>query len=209
MSKIKNIIFDLGGVIITLDQQQAIRRFKEIGVSDAEQRLDAYTQSGIFGDLEGGRIDAEQFRAGLSEIVGHELTAEQCLYGWKGYAGDVPQRNFEALRRLRAEGYRLVLLSNTNPYMMSWVRSRDFDGSGHPLDDYLDAIYTSYECGVMKPDERIFRHVIETEGFVPGETLYVDDGQRNVETAARLGMRTFKPENGFDWTGEIYKYLSE
>ena len=55
---IKNILFDLGGVIITLDQQQAIRRFQEIGLKDADQRLDAYTQEGIFGDLERGAISA-------------------------------------------------------------------------------------------------------------------------------------------------------
>lgn len=209
MGKIKNIIFDLGGVIITIDQRQAVRHFKEIGVADAEQRLDAYTQTGIFGDLEAGKINAEQFREELSKIVGHELTAEQCLYGWKGYAVEVPRRNLDILRRLRDEGYRLILLSNTNPYMMSWVRGNDFDGCGHPLDDYLDAIYTSYECGMMKPDERIFRHVLETEGIAPGETLFVDDGQHNVEAAARLGINTFKPENGADWTGEIYKYLAE
>ena len=55
---IKNILFDLGGVIITLDQSQAVRHFKEIGLKDAEQRLDPYTQSGIFGDVEKGTIDA-------------------------------------------------------------------------------------------------------------------------------------------------------
>ena len=52
MGKIKNIIFDLGGVILTLDPMQAVRRFEEIGVKDAVKRLDSYTQHGIFGDLE-------------------------------------------------------------------------------------------------------------------------------------------------------------
>ena len=41
---IKNIIFDLGGVILTLDQPQAVRRFETLGLKDAEQRLDPYTQ---------------------------------------------------------------------------------------------------------------------------------------------------------------------
>ena len=63
---IKNILFDLGGVIITLDPNQAVSRFKEIGLADADRRLDSYTQSGIFGDLELGKISAEEFRAGLS-----------------------------------------------------------------------------------------------------------------------------------------------
>lgn len=208
MSKIKNILFDLGGVIITIDQPQAVRRFKEIGVTDAEQRLDPYTQQGIFGDLERGTIDAEGFRRGLSALVGREVTMADCLYGWKGYCGDVPRRNLDALRRLRAEGYRLILLSNTNPFMMSWAMSGRFDGMGHSLADYMDACYMSYKVKVMKPDERFFLHVLKAEGIRPEETLFVDDGPRNIETAARLGISTFMPANGADWTCEIYNYLT-
>lgn len=204
---IKTILFDFGGVIITIDQSKAIRRYKEIGLTDAGQRLDSYTQTGIFGDLELGKIDAERFRAELSKITGTEITKEQCLYAWKGYVGELPRRNLEALRRLRAEGYRLVLLSNTNPYMMSWAMSPEFDGEGHSLSDYLDAAYMSYKCGVMKPDERFFRHVLDTEGIEPDETLFLDDGPRNVEAASRLGIHTFCTENGADWTDDIYKYL--
>ena len=98
---IKTILFDLGGVIITLDQAEAIRRFREIGLSDAEQRLNAYTQYGIFGDLEMGLIDAEEFRSRLSALMGNEVTYEQCLYAWKGYVGDVPMRNLLTLRKLK------------------------------------------------------------------------------------------------------------
>lgn len=209
MNRIKNLLFDLGGVIITLDQPQAVRRFKEIGLADAEERLDPYTQSGLFGALEKGDIDAEQFRAGLSDIIGHEVTMEQCLYGWKGYVADLPARNLTALRRLRDEGYRIILVSNTNPFLMSWALSDDFDGNGHSLADYMDAMYMSYKCGVMKPDERFFRHVLENENIQPEETLLIDDGPRNIESAARLGVNTFCPENGADWTCEIYKYLNK
>lgn len=209
MTKIKTILFDFGGVVITLNQQQAICRYKEIGLKDADRWLDAYTQTGIFGDLEIGKIDAEQFRKELSAMAGCEITGEQCLYAWKGYVGELPRRNLEALRRLRGEGYRLVLLSNTNPYMMSWARSSEFDGEGHSLDYYFDTVYTSYECGFMKPDEHFFRHVIAMEGIGTDEMLFLDDGPRNIEAAAHLGIHTLCTENGADWTGEIYKYLAE
>lgn len=209
MSKIKNILFDFGGVIITLDQSQAVRHFKEIGLSDAEKRLDPYRQSGIFGDLEVGKIDAEQFRVELGRMIGHDVTYDECLYGWKGYVGDLPLRNLEVLLKLRKEGYRLILLSNTNPYMMDWALSDAFDGSGHSLEYYFDAVYMSYRCGAMKPDERFFRHVLESETINPEETLFLDDGQKNVDAAARFGIRTMRPDNGADWTKEIYKYLNE
>ena len=101
---IKNILFDLGGVIMTIDQPQAVRRFKEIGLSDAETRLDPYTQKGIFGELEEGKIGAETFRLELSKIIGREVTHDECLYAWRGYCKEVPPRNLKALRQLRSGG---------------------------------------------------------------------------------------------------------
>lgn len=205
---IKNIIFDLGGVILTLDHAQAVRRFEELGLKDAASRLDAYTQSGIFGALEMGEISAEEFRKELSLLVGKELTYAQCEYAWMGYCAELPQRNLKALERLRAEGYRLILLSNTNPFMMGWVMSNRFDGNGHSLASYMDVCYTSYQCGMMKPDERFFRHVLMQEQILPQHTLFVDDGPRNVAAASQVGIHTFCPVNGDDWTQEIYRHLS-
>ncbi len=204
---IRTIIFDLGGVVITLDQQQSVRRFGEIGLKDAAQRLDSYTQQGIFGDLEGGRISAETFRREFSKLVGRDVSREECCYAWQGYAKEVPQRNLDALMRLRSEGYRLLLLSNTNPYMMEWCDSERFDGHGHPVGYYFDALYLSYQMRLMKPDETIFRELLIHEQISPSECLFLDDGPRNVAAASQVGMLTFCPENGGDWTKEIYNYL--
>ena len=209
MGKIKNIIFDLGGVILTLDPMQAVRRFEEIGVKDAVKRLDSYTQHGIFGDLEHGLITAEEFRLSLSELVGHEVSYEECCYAWQGYAKELPARNKQILRKLRSEGYRLILLSNTNPYMMEWVSSPDFDGEGHPVEDYMDVCYLSYKLKVMKPELAFFQKVLEAEQINPDETLFLDDGPRNVEAAASLGIHTMMPINGEDWSKEIYEYLNK
>lgn len=200
---IKTIAFDLGGVIITIDQSQAVSRFKEIGAVDVEQWLNPYMQTGIFGDLEHGLITAEDFRVELSKLIGKELTAEQCAYAWQGYAKDVPMRNLEKVKRLRQQGYRVVLLSNTNPYMMQWAMSPQFDGQGHTLADYFDHCYLSYELKMMKPSEEIFRHVLMQEKTFPHEILFVDDGPRNVAAASQIGFCTFCPVNGADWTEEI------
>jgi len=205
---VKTIIFDLGGVIITLDQNKAISRFKEIGVNDIAEWLNPYRQSGIFGDLELGRINVGTFRAELAKMAGCDISVAQCNYAWQGYVGEVPQRNLEALRKLRAEGYRLVLLSNTNPCMMEFVLSNRFDGHGHSLADYMDAMYMSYEVGYMKPDSNFFHHVLMSEQLMPEDALFVDDGPHNVAVASQMRMRTFCPENGADWTEEIYKYLA-
>lgn len=204
---IKNIVFDLGGVIMTLDPAEALRRFKALGLSDAERYLDSYTQSGIFGNLEEGKITAEDFRSKLSSLTGHELTFDECKHAWLGYRKDVPQRNLDLLKELRAKDYRLILLSNTNPFMMDWALSSEFDGKGSSLNDYFDALYLSYRLGIMKPAPDFFRQVLDNESILPEETLFVDDGPRNVEAAGKLGFMTMCPDNGSDWTGELRSLL--
>ena len=204
---IRTIIFDLGGVILTLDQSEAIRRFQQLGISDADRRLDIYTQDGIFGQLEEGKITADTFQREAGLLAGHQLTFEECRWAWLGYAKELPQRNLDLLLKLRSEGYRVVLLSNTNPFMMSWMRSPEFDGQGHSIDYYMDACYLSYEMGVMKPSQEFFHRVLMAEGISPSETLFLDDGARNVAAVSQMGIRTFCPENGADWTKEIYDYL--
>ena len=195
---IRNIAFDLGGVVLALSYEQAVRRFEEIGLQDARKHLDAFEQKGIFGDLESGRIDEEDFRRELSVMVGRQLTMDECYYAWHGYVDYVPQRNLEAILRLRAEGYRVCLLSNTNPFMMQWAE-KDFDGKGHPISYFFDAMYLSFECKVMKPKREIFEMMLRGQQATAEETLFVDDGPRNVETAAAMGMHTLCPQNNEDW----------
>lgn len=204
---IKNIVFDLGGVIMTIDHAEALRRFKALGLADAERQLDPYTQTGIFGDVEEGKITADEFRRELGRMVGRELSFEECKHAWLGYRKEVPARNLDLLKRLRAEGYRLVLLSNTNPFMMDWGLSPAFDGKGGSLGDYFDALYMSFRIGVMKPDPAFFKHVLGKEGIRPEESVFVDDGPRNIEAARALGFNTFCPVNGTDWTADFSHWL--
>ncbi len=204
---IKTIIFDFGGVIVTLDHPKAVEKFGLLGLDNAPQRLNPYTQGGIFGQLELGRISADEFVDELSLLCHRQLSFDQCLDAWLGYRKELPERNLNALMRLRQEGYRLVLLSNTNPFMMHWASSTDFDGQGHPVEHYFDSVYLSYQMGVMKPDPRFFQMVLDKEQILPRETLFLDDGPRNVEVASRLGIRTMCPENGKDWTHDLFKML--
>ena len=207
MNKIKKIAFDFGGVIIRQNQQQAVERFKQIGLLDAEERLGAYTQQGIFGQLEEGKITAEDFRWQLSLLIGRAVTIEDCSYAWRGYCDGLPQRNLDALQRLRREGYGLSILSNTNPFMMGWALSQDFDGNEHSLADYVDALYLSYQMKVMKPSAEIFRRVLEAESVRPEELLFVDDSSHNISAAQELGIATFQAVNGEDWTEELFQLL--
>ncbi len=204
---IRNIAFDLGGVVIALSYEQAVKRFEEIGLSDARKHLDAFCQKGIFGDLEKGVITPEEFRAEISKLVGRELSHDECKYAWHGYVEAVPQRNLQMLLRLRELGYKVCLLSNTNPYMMQWAMSNEFDGNGHSIEYYFDHLYLSYQCKQMKPSPEIFRMMLEGQQSSAEETLFIDDGLKNIEAAKALGIQTLFPVNNEDWTEPLAKLL--
>ena len=207
MKQIKNIAFDLGGVVIALSYEQAVRRFEEIGLKDARQHLDAFHQRGIFGELERGIITTEEFRIELGKLIGREVTYDECLYAWHGYVEYVPQKNLQMLLKIRQLGYKVCLLSNTNPFMMQWAMSNEFDGNGHSMDYYFDNLYLSYKYKYMKPSPEIFKIMLEGQQSSAEETLFIDDGQKNVEAAKELGMKTLFPENNEDWTMPLAKLL--
>ena len=209
MRAIKNIAFDLGGVVIALSYENAIKTFEEIGLCDARQHLDAFHQHGIFGDLESGKITAGEFREELSHIIGRELTADECFYAWHGYVESVPQRNLDMLLRLRQQGYKVCLLSNTNPYMMQWACTPAFDGGRHPIDYYFDNLYLSYQCKVMKPSPEIFQQMLSGQQATPDETLFIDDSPKNCAAAEALGIQTLCPQNNEDWTAILNEYLNK
>ena len=206
MERIKNIVFDFGGVIVNFSREAAVKKFEEIGVANANDLLDAYHQKGAFLQVEDGTINAEEFRIILSELAGKELSYEQVKEGWLGFMLDVPQYRLEYLLELRKK-YKLYILSNTNPYVMSWARSNDFTIAGRPLDDYFDKIYTSYELKAVKPGKTIFELMIKDADMLPGETLFIDDGPANIKMAKELGMMTFQPINGEDWRDDLTALL--
>ena len=204
---IKSIALDLGGVVVAINFAEAVRRFEELGVKDVSKILNPFQQGGFFGDLEGGRITAEEFQEEMSRSCGRAVTREECRYACMGFIEKVPLRNLDAILRLRDEGYRVVLLSNTNSIVMEWALSPEFDGRGRSLSDYFDELYLSYRYKMMKPDLKFFQSVVDGEKVCPGELLFVDDGKVNIEAASRLGIRTMLVENNEDWTEKIYKIL--
>lgn len=209
MKRITNIAFDLGGVVVALSHENAIRRFEEIGLRDARQHLDPYCQHGIFGDLESGKISAETFRDELSKIIGRYVTMDECYYAWHGYVESVPQCNLDMLLRLRHQGYKVCLLSNTNPFMMQWACSPEFDGGRHPLDYYFDHLYLSYQCRVMKPSSQIFELMLQGQQVSADETLFIDDSPKNVAVAQDLGIHTLCPQNNEDWIPSLQNKLRD
>ncbi len=204
---IKNVVFDLGGVLIELAFERALSRFKEIGVWDIETILDPYEQKGFFLEVENGKLDAEGFCQKMREHTGKNLSYEEIEYAWLGFAKETPQYKMDYLLKLR-EKYKVYLLSNTNPFVLGWARRGGLTDTGRSIEDYFDKIYASYEIGITKPNPAIFEAMITDSGMNPAETLFVDDGLRNVEAGQALGFHTYQPKNREDWRDAINEIMS-
>ncbi|MDD4514071.1 HAD family phosphatase [Massilibacteroides sp.] len=206
MAEIKNIVFDLGGVIIDLDRECSVRRFRELGVDNVEEMLDPYEQRGLFLGFENGSVSLEEFRSQLSEMIGKDLTAEDVAYGWMGFIQAVPQYKLDYILDLKKK-YKVYILSNTNPVVYEWAKTSRFSESGLPVTAYCEKFYASFEMKVTKPNPRIFELMIKDSGMIPSETLFIDDGKLNVEQGEQLGFVTYQPENKEDWRESVNRIL--
>ncbi len=187
---IKNLLFDLGGVIIDIDRNRCVEALEKLGVADADSLLGKYVQSGIFADLESGNISAAEFRDALRRHAGNTaLTDGDIDAAFQKFLIGLPERRLEELRELRKK-FGVYLLSNTNPIMWNDSIARLFRSEGKGREDYFDGMVTSFEARVMKPDAAIFRYTVDKLGIRPEETLFIDDSQANLDAASALGFHT-------------------
>ena len=203
---IKDIVFDFGGVLTTIDTPRALERFEALGVVNPSAYINSYCQKGPFFALENGDIDAYEFCRQLGELCQRCVGYDEAKSAWCGFITEVHVDFLEFLQELRP-GYRLSVLSNTNPFIQSWARTPQFTPCGKSLDDYFDKLFFSYCMGCSKPGEEIYRKMLADGSMVAGETLFIDDSDRNLESAAKLGIKTLKVENGEDWRGKLLEYL--
>ncbi len=199
---IKKIVFDLGGVFLKLNRDEACKRFYNLGITNIEELLDPYLQKGCFLAIEDGRMDKETFAKELSQIAGRTITQEEIMNAYLGFIEEIEAYKFDFVEELRKE-YPIYILSNTNPYIMDLAESDTFLPSGKRLSDFCEKKYASCEMGVVKPSKEIFLQMIDDAGLIPEETLFIDDGARNIATAKELGFQTYQPLNGEDWREAI------
>lgn len=198
---IKNLIFDLGGVIIDLRRENAVDRLKAIGIADADELLGLYRQEGPFLKLEIGEMTPAQFFDALRKKCRPGTTDADIERAFNAFLTGLPEERLRMLRGLRERGFRVFALSNTNAVMYnSWIKDA-FRAEGLGIDDYFEGVIASFREGVCKPDEEIFRIALRRYGLDPEETLMLDDSAANCEAARRTGMRAMEvglPGSGRD-----------
>lgn len=186
---IKNLLFDLGGVIMDIRRLNCVASFERLGMKDADNFLGEYSQKGPFLQLEEGAISEEEFRTAVRALIDGEVSDEQIDSAFCDFLVGIPKYRLEQLRQLK-KSYNIYMLSNTNSIMWRSRIAEDFRQEGLEREDYFDGIVTSFEARSIKPDTKIFHTVVEKLGINPDETLFLDDSQKNLDAAAQLGFHT-------------------
>ncbi len=207
---IRNLIFDMGGVVLPMRSiEEPIRRFSQIGLGMEEARhiFGLHGQKGIFFDIESGALGADEFLRAYYELTGFRATFADIEWAWRGFVSEPPQERLEWLLQLRREGFNVVMLSNTNPFLMHYCESTEFTPEGHPMSFYFHRIFRSYLLGACKPDPHIFQRMMEQGGYKADECLFLDDALNNVLAARNLGMYALHVPDNEPWLAPLRRML--
>lgn len=198
--KIKNIIFDYGGVILNIDANLIGVSFKKQGVRDVPKAHLKILEKDLYNRIERGEISAQDFYDGIKTLVDVPLKDEQIREAWNAMVLDMPKERIRLLESIRDQ-YRLFMLSNTNVIHYEKYRSELEKNFGYKhFEDLFEKVYFSYQIGFRKPDVRIFEHVIKDAGVSPRETLFIDDAFENIEAAEKAGLVGLHLRDGIELT---------
>jgi putative hydrolase of the HAD superfamily len=189
MQDIKNIIFDLGGVIINLNNQLTEDAFVSLGARPFREYFGHGHAASFFKDYEVGAITDRQFIDAVKEMTGLSTGDEEIIKAWNALLLDFPAQRIQLLKELRKR-YRLFLFSNTNALHLTALRKiyRDTFGEGE-LDDHFERTYYSHLLGMRKPDKQSYEHILLENQLTGEETLFVDDALINIEGAEAAGLK--------------------
>ena len=194
---IKNIVFDLGGVLVDLDFKSTINGLQKAGFTNVKEQLQAFDQDGIFKKFELGEISADEFRASIRKNSSVSLTDEEVDSLWNLMLLEIPREKLELILDLRSK-YMVYLLSNTNSIHWDYVCKNAFNYRGFRMDDYFEETFLSYEMHLAKPDKAIFEKMLQDANLLPEETLFIDDLEANCKAAEEVGIHTHHYHIGDD-----------
>lgn len=205
--KKRNVVVDLGGVVIDLRRERAVEELVRLGLSEADTLLGLYRQEPPFLDLETGLMTAGEFYDILRAkcvAAGYPAPSDtQIQEAFNAFLISLPKCRLEALRAARRAGLRLYVLSNTNPVMFnSWIAAA-FRQEGLTINDYFDGVVVSFQEGCCKPEVRIFRRVLDRYGLEASETVMLDDSEANCAAAREAGMEALHITGQFTLTDAL------
>lgn len=201
---VKNIIFDLGGVIIDVDMPHCFKEVEALGVPVKEIMgngnkggatiCEGLSMGGPMEQYQLGNISTHDFLGGILQLCKPGTTTQQVIDAWNSCLLDIPKARLDMIKNLRNK-YKVYMLSNTNECHWQFIESKFFSAPNHTTDYYFDRVFLSQEMHLAKPDKRIYEEVLKAIGAKGEECLFIDDATVNLDAAASCGIHTLKADN--------------
>jgi putative hydrolase of the HAD superfamily len=207
LTNIKNIVFDLGNVLLNLDFDASIQAFRKLGLnSEVVNRQQAYADP-VFYELEVGKATPEAFKKKIRHILKNpEATDREIDDAWCAMIRDIPEKRVEMLKVL-AKNFDVYLFSNTNAIHIERLHKEFRNIYGIEFPSLFVKDFYSHEIHERKPDLASYQKVIESAGIIPSETLFVDDLEKNIAGAEKAGLKTFWLKEGME-VSEVFSSKS-
>ena len=201
MRKVRNVIFDLGGVALDWNPDQIVSRFQPVAELQGElkQALFAHPDWLLFdrGALtESELVDRMQARIGLPK---RELTA--IIDAVRESLVEKPE-TVKLIRALQQRGTPLFCLSNMPASIYAHLRRCN------TFWDAFRGIVISSEIRMIKPEPQVFMHLLERFNLTAEESVFVDDVEANVAAAGRVGLQTIWFKNATQCERELEQLLT-
>lgn len=188
---VKNIIFDLGNVIVDIHYDRTLAAFRDLGFSNFDKIYSLYKQTDLFTNLEVGKIPGDDFCKGLRDNGMESLTNQQIKTAWSLMIGDLTPETYQLLKKIRIN-YRTFLLSNTNEIHIDHFTKEVKQSFGKDvLPEMFEKLYYSHCVQMRKPNLEIYEHVLQDAGLKPEETIFIDDLSENIEAARQTGILAY------------------
>ena len=207
VKKIKNIIFDIGGVIINLDTTATIKAFVDMGINDFATIYSQLSQTNLFDQFDKGLITENYFFNSIKNQFDLKKPLHDLEKAWNAMLLDFPKQRLDSLKKYK-ESHRTFLLSNTNEtHIREFHRTLHQNYGMRDLDQFFEKVYFSCRVNMRKPDKEIFELVLKQNQLDPAETLFIDDTIHHVEGAKRVGLHAVLLKKDEEFEGVLKRLL--
>jgi putative hydrolase of the HAD superfamily len=188
MATTKNLIFDLGNVLYDIDFVKMYSAFEALGIPNFENHFTLNKSDPLFFDLEKGIINEDEFCVGFNALCNLNLHKQQIIAAWNALLVGYRKESIEWVKANNGK-YATYLYSNTNQIHYDHFIPQFSQEIGGNFENLFKTPYFSHKMGQRKPDPASFLHILEKEGLVAEETLFIDDNEPNVIAAASVGLQ--------------------
>ncbi|NDD16996.1 MAG: HAD family phosphatase [Chitinophagia bacterium] len=207
MAVIKNLIFDLGNVLYDIDFKKMNAAFTSIGIEGIDKHFTLNKSHPLFLDLEMGFVNESEFYEGVRDLVNLSLSNEQIQFAWNALLVGFRKNSIEWIKQNNIK-YNTFLYSNTNQIHHDYfIHEFENKVANYPFASLFKKPYYSHEMGMRKPDPASFTFILEKEGLVASETLFIDDNEPNIIAAATVGLQVLHLKEGMTVEKDIAAYL--